>query len=1026
MNKIEYKLFKTKQATSSDSPQFKQHHQNHFYVLVEFVSNLFELKNEIDSIWFNRQSGEITAKKINSVKEFDEIGKVYGYIGKFQINSTYKPRLLFIKKCDTVGSIRVKSKEHVIYKIKEVLVVTLTPYNASNQEDCLITVECDDSENSSANNLISSSINNFVKSPSFQQLLDNPIISVRQKSQQTENITTNTPNNNSSVSPINNANQVSKFEKKILDEIVKIFQEYGGSFYYSFSFDLTNSIERQEDYLQSKKSDTKNNEARDFYWARADDRFFWNKILLKDLIQLNNDYENLKKELITSDNESNSQDLVNFDKFILPLMQGFLEIETIEMPVDNPLSKDKNADTITLKLCLISRRNRYRLGTRFKSRGIDESGNVSNFVETEQIIDVYDGHTLSSVLLRGSIPVYWSQPGYKYRPPPQLDRNEVDNKSAIETHFNKLEKHYPNQKNLVIINLVEEFGKESVIGDAYVKRIAELDRKNLTYVQFDFHEHCKGLKFDNVSILKDKIKDLMTDDLFCWVDNKGFIFKQKVIFRINCVDCLDRTNVVQMVIAKSALETKLARLGLIIPPAELPAEFKKRFLSLWANNGDAISQQYAGTDALKGDYTRTGERNFTGMMKDGMKSANRFYLRFKYNNRQMALECLQGIKIVDDEITSLNSNLKNLTSVLSPSLQQKEESTNSPQLSMEEAANQKEREENVRQLVADCKRLLVDLNEDCYGNWALIDSSDSSHDQNQLDPDTILLFTSSAVYVANYNETNETISDYQKIDLDQIEKLELGPEQPNQQLFFKTNTTPKFDIMRIYYKPSSQNEKLNANSNDNSNETEYFHSFRSCNLRFFNNLVITTTTSDEMTEALRGICHTIQSTAQFFGYCIPFDESRKLSRKKSRPHQHFVRLNRLSSKMSIDFGSTRINPTQFNSKLNKIGKIIGNKIYNMVNQNQQDLFNNNKIIDAGFSNYESSENSKSSMATAQTKQPSREQEATSDPNLLKTMFESNNNDQITNNMKAANRSQRLKELNKLIEKSSHNTKFIFI
>ena len=130
--------------------------------------------------------------------------------------------------------------------------------------------------------------------------------------------------------------------------------------------------------------------------------------------------------------------------------------------------------------------------------------------------------------------------------------------------------------------------------------------------------------------------------------------------------------------------------------------------------------------------------------------------------------------------------------------------------------------------------------------------------------------------------------------------------------------------------------------------------------------------------------------------------------------------------MSIDFGSTRINPTQFNSKLNKIGKIIGNKIYNMVNQNQQDLFNNNKIIDAGFSNYESSENSKSSMATAQTKQPSREQEATSDPNLLKTMFESNNNDQITNNMKAANRSQRLKELNKLIEKSSHNTKFIFI
>jgi len=80
---------------------------------------------------------------------------------------------------------------------------------------------------------------------------------------------------------------------------------------------------------------------------------------------------------------------------------------------------------------------------------------------------------------------------------------------------------------------------------------------------------------------------------------------------------LDRTNVVQMVLAKSALENQLARLGFLVPPAELPLEFKKLFLLLWANNGDAVSQQYAGTDALKGDFTRTGERKFAGVMKDG-------------------------------------------------------------------------------------------------------------------------------------------------------------------------------------------------------------------------------------------------------------------------------------------------------------------------------------------------------------------------------------------------------------------------
>lgn len=61
-----------------------------------------------------------------------------------------------------------------------------------------------------------------------------------------------------------------------------------------------------------------------------------------------------------------------------------------------------------------------------------------------------------------------------------------------------------------------------------------------------------------------------------------------------------------------------------MPPVKIPDELLKKFHLLWADNGDAISQQYAGTGALKGDFTRTGERNFAGLMKDGVKSANRF------------------------------------------------------------------------------------------------------------------------------------------------------------------------------------------------------------------------------------------------------------------------------------------------------------------------------------------------------------------------------------------------------------------
>jgi hypothetical protein len=43
------------------------------------------------------------------------------------------------------------------------------------------------------------------------------------------------------------------------------------------------------------------------------------------------------------------------------------------------------------------------------------------------------------------------------------------------------------------------------------------------------------------------------------------------VFRTNCVDCLDRTNVVQGVLGRKALEGLLAELGVVAPGATLAA-----------------------------------------------------------------------------------------------------------------------------------------------------------------------------------------------------------------------------------------------------------------------------------------------------------------------------------------------------------------------------------------------------------------------------------------------------------------------
>ncbi len=49
-------------------------------------------------------------------------------------------------------------------------------------------------------------------------------------------------------------------------------------------------------------------------------------------------------------------------------------------------------------------------GTRFNARGIDEAGNVANFVETEMII-LYNKGTMkfSHTQVRGSVPLFWTQ-----------------------------------------------------------------------------------------------------------------------------------------------------------------------------------------------------------------------------------------------------------------------------------------------------------------------------------------------------------------------------------------------------------------------------------------------------------------------------------------------------------------------------------------------------------------------------------------------------------------------------------------
>ena len=115
------------------------------------------------------------------------------------------------------------------------------------------------------------------------------------------------------------------------------------------------------------------------------------------------------------------------------------------------------------------------------------------------------------------------------------------------------------------------------------------------------------MRWHRLSILMDKINHLIDKFEYFKVDrNKASTKMQVGIFRTNCMDCLDRTNVVQSLIARVILQKQLIDMK-IIEPGEQVDNFsllEYTFKNVWADNADACSLQYSGTGALKTDFTR--------------------------------------------------------------------------------------------------------------------------------------------------------------------------------------------------------------------------------------------------------------------------------------------------------------------------------------------------------------------------------------------------------------------------------------
>ncbi|BFZ64935.1 hypothetical protein YB2330_006093 [Saitoella coloradoensis] len=296
------------------------------------------------------------------------------------------------------------------------------------------------------------------------------------------------------------------------------------------------------------------------------------------------------------------------------LTQGFFGQRKLQLP------EDKGEGYLTV----ISRRSCLRNGLRYMRRGLDDDGNCANFVETEEALFVYPprGETsaeptwFSHIQIRGSIPLFFSQSPYTLHPVPQLHRSDAANTKALQRHFENLKRVYG---GVQCVNLVESQNREAIVGTKYEEEVRDLQDEAIGWKWFDFHHECKGMKFENISRL------VANEDIDAQFQKYGWSSssdgsRQKGVFRTNCMDCLDRTNVAQSAFGKAVLNRWLEQLNLELTPAD-----SDNLNWIWADNGDAISRAYTGSAALKGEFVRTGVRDYKGVIADATNSLTRYF-----------------------------------------------------------------------------------------------------------------------------------------------------------------------------------------------------------------------------------------------------------------------------------------------------------------------------------------------------------------------------------------------------------------
>uniref|UniRef100_A0A9J2P640 phosphoinositide 5-phosphatase n=1 Tax=Ascaris lumbricoides TaxID=6252 RepID=A0A9J2P640_ASCLU len=294
-------------------------------------------------------------------------------------------------------------------------------------------------------------------------------------------------------------------------------------------------------------------------------------------------------------------------KWFVRMMCGSVQVRT--MYVGNK----------TVKLAILSRLSCRRVGTRFNVRGVDDDGHVANFVETEQLL-AHENCEASFIQVRGSVPLFWEQPGVNVGSHKIKLRAVEATAPAFNRHFSQLKQTYG---DLVVVNLLGSKEGERTLSEAYKAHLDNSAHADTEFVAFDYHAQMK-LSKNAIDILRNKLIPFLDRFSFFCIKDSKVLRSQCGIIRTNCLDCLDRTNSVQTMIGLQILGSQLQCLNIESTKVNVALRFEEALKDLWQKNGDSCSVVYAGTGAIEGksklkDASRSLARTIQNNLMDASK-----------------------------------------------------------------------------------------------------------------------------------------------------------------------------------------------------------------------------------------------------------------------------------------------------------------------------------------------------------------------------------------------------------------------